>query len=425
MTEELSALAAALHAAKHFEQAALATLRALLRMAEQELEASGFAGRGGLLRAVVHLRPAEAYSRLVALEREAMERLPPGEGSLRWRMGPRRRCGLRLRLASGGGARLCRLHRRGPGHAASPTRSRPAASPRRRCPATSFTSGEPAAVAEPPGHTRVRHPAADARRPYRRDDRPGGELHGGARPGVHLAARWAPGCRLRRGSGGPLPHGPAAAPGRRAGDGRVPARGRRVHGQPVSSPACLRLAGGDAPISGPTGAASRGWRAGATQQLARASGPLRGPGPPDGARGAADGGALRMDARAPSPGRSGTTPARVARAEGGTLFIDEIDKLSLKAQAGLLHVLEERAYRPLGDGAERARADVRFIVGTNANLREAVRAGQLPRGPVLPHQRPARAAAAAGRAAGRDSPPGRATCWRAATGRRRPAGRRG
>ena len=69
-------------------------------------------------------------------------------------------------------------------------------------------------------------------------------------------------------------------------------------------------------------------------------------------------------------------PGAIARAAQGTLFIDEIDKLSLKAQAGLLHVLEERRYRPLGDeGAER-HADVRFIVGTNADLHAAVRAGR-------------------------------------------------
>lgn len=66
----------------------------------------------------------------------------------------------------------------------------------------------------------------------------------------------------------------------------------------------------------------------------------------------------------------------VARAEGGTLFIDEIDKLSLKAQAGLLSVLEERRYRVLGDGTGERRADVRFIVGTNADLRAAVEAGR-------------------------------------------------
>ncbi len=58
----------------------------------------------------------------------------------------------------------------------------------------------------------------------------------------------------------------------------------------------------------------------------------------------------------------------------GTFFIDEIDKISLKTQAGLLRVLEEGTYRPLGDeGAER-RANVRFIVGTNADLRASVKA---------------------------------------------------
>jgi DNA-binding NtrC family response regulator len=66
----------------------------------------------------------------------------------------------------------------------------------------------------------------------------------------------------------------------------------------------------------------------------------------------------------------------IGRAEGGTLFIDEIDKLSLKAQAGLLRVLEERSYRVLGDGAGDRSADVRFIIGTNLDLREAVRAGR-------------------------------------------------
>jgi DNA-binding NtrC family response regulator len=69
-------------------------------------------------------------------------------------------------------------------------------------------------------------------------------------------------------------------------------------------------------------------------------------------------------------------PGAVARAEKGTLFIDEIDKLSLKAQAGLLHVLEERTYRPMGEGAAERAADVRFVIGTNADLRAAVHAGR-------------------------------------------------
>jgi DNA-binding NtrC family response regulator len=66
-------------------------------------------------------------------------------------------------------------------------------------------------------------------------------------------------------------------------------------------------------------------------------------------------------------------PGVMARAKGGTLFLDEVDNLSPRAQAGLLHVLEERSYRVLGDDGGVRTADVRFIVGTNARLQEAVR----------------------------------------------------
>jgi DNA-binding NtrC family response regulator len=66
----------------------------------------------------------------------------------------------------------------------------------------------------------------------------------------------------------------------------------------------------------------------------------------------------------------------IGRAAHGTLFIDEIDKLSMNAQSGLLRVLEERRYHPFGDDSSERRADVRFIVGTNADLRAAVRAGR-------------------------------------------------
>jgi DNA-binding NtrC family response regulator len=69
-------------------------------------------------------------------------------------------------------------------------------------------------------------------------------------------------------------------------------------------------------------------------------------------------------------------PSAIARAQAGTLFLDEIDKLSLKAQAGLLRFIEERTYRMLGDDAGERRADVRLLVGTNVDLRAAVRAGR-------------------------------------------------
>jgi DNA-binding NtrC family response regulator len=68
-------------------------------------------------------------------------------------------------------------------------------------------------------------------------------------------------------------------------------------------------------------------------------------------------------------------PGSLSLAEGGTLFIDEVDKLSLRAQAGMLHLLEERTYRVLGEESSQ-RANVRFIVGTNTNLQGAVKAGR-------------------------------------------------
>jgi DNA-binding NtrC family response regulator len=65
----------------------------------------------------------------------------------------------------------------------------------------------------------------------------------------------------------------------------------------------------------------------------------------------------------------------LGRAEKGTLFIDEVDKLSLEDQAGLLQLLEEGRYRPLGDASADHRANVRFILGTNANLKALVDEG--------------------------------------------------
>ena len=74
-------------------------------------------------------------------------------------------------------------------------------------------------------------------------------------------------------------------------------------------------------------------------------------------------------------GAASDTPGAIARAEKGTLFIDEIDKLSLKVQASLLRVLEERVYRPMGDKTADRHANVRFLIGTNADLQAAVRSG--------------------------------------------------
>jgi DNA-binding NtrC family response regulator len=63
-----------------------------------------------------------------------------------------------------------------------------------------------------------------------------------------------------------------------------------------------------------------------------------------------------------------------ALAEGGVLFLDEVDALSPRLQSKLLRFLEERTYKPLGSERFR-RADVRMIAATNRNLEALVRTG--------------------------------------------------
>jgi two-component system response regulator GlrR len=64
----------------------------------------------------------------------------------------------------------------------------------------------------------------------------------------------------------------------------------------------------------------------------------------------------------------------VAEAEGGTLFLDDIDCLPLSAQSKLLRFLQEREYRMVGANAVR-HADVRVIAACNRNLAELATRG--------------------------------------------------
>jgi DNA-binding NtrC family response regulator len=68
-------------------------------------------------------------------------------------------------------------------------------------------------------------------------------------------------------------------------------------------------------------------------------------------------------------------PGRFERADGGTLFRDEIGDLPLAAQAKLLRVLQEGEVERLGDQKIR-KVNVRLVAATHIDLRELVKQGK-------------------------------------------------
>jgi two-component system response regulator GlrR len=66
----------------------------------------------------------------------------------------------------------------------------------------------------------------------------------------------------------------------------------------------------------------------------------------------------------------------IHEAEQGTLFLDEVNSLSLSAQVKLLRFLQSKEYRPLGS-TKSLTGDVRIIAASNANLEAEVAAGAL------------------------------------------------
>lgn len=67
-------------------------------------------------------------------------------------------------------------------------------------------------------------------------------------------------------------------------------------------------------------------------------------------------------------------PGKILAADGGTLFIDEINSATPALQLKLLRVLQEKCFEPLGSTQTRY-VDVRFVLATNENLAELVAAG--------------------------------------------------
>jgi DNA-binding NtrC family response regulator len=62
------------------------------------------------------------------------------------------------------------------------------------------------------------------------------------------------------------------------------------------------------------------------------------------------------------------------RADGGTIFLDEISTASAAFQIKLLRILQERRFERVGDD-ESVQVDVRVVLATNIDLKEAVEEG--------------------------------------------------
>jgi two-component system, NtrC family, nitrogen regulation response regulator NtrX len=62
------------------------------------------------------------------------------------------------------------------------------------------------------------------------------------------------------------------------------------------------------------------------------------------------------------------------KADGGSLFLDEVGDMSLRTQAKVLRALEEQRFEPVG-AAEFVRVDVRVVAATNKNLDEEIERG--------------------------------------------------
>ncbi|MBU3917536.1 sigma 54-interacting transcriptional regulator [bacterium] len=65
---------------------------------------------------------------------------------------------------------------------------------------------------------------------------------------------------------------------------------------------------------------------------------------------------------------------RFERAQGGTIFLDEIGELSLDAQVRLLRVIQEKEFERVG-GSETVKLDIRVIAATHRNMEKMIKEG--------------------------------------------------
>jgi two-component system nitrogen regulation response regulator NtrX len=74
------------------------------------------------------------------------------------------------------------------------------------------------------------------------------------------------------------------------------------------------------------------------------------------------------------PGGPPEQRGTLERADGGTLYLDEVGDMSLKTQAKMLRALDDQLFTPVG-GTQPLRVDVRLIASTNKDLEEEIGKG--------------------------------------------------
>jgi two-component system, NtrC family, nitrogen regulation response regulator NtrX len=74
------------------------------------------------------------------------------------------------------------------------------------------------------------------------------------------------------------------------------------------------------------------------------------------------------------PGGPPEQRGTLERADGGTLYLDEVGDMSLKTQAKVLSALDDQLFTPVG-GSQPLRVDVRVIASTNKDLEEEIAKG--------------------------------------------------
>jgi PAS domain S-box-containing protein len=66
---------------------------------------------------------------------------------------------------------------------------------------------------------------------------------------------------------------------------------------------------------------------------------------------------------------------KLAAADGGTVFLDEVGELPQSTQVKLLRLIQEREYEPLGSTTP-VKADIRIVAATNQDLKELISQGK-------------------------------------------------